>query len=169
MYLIKYLFVDYNERKWNSFKVLVIILMIRSSNLSHNKHSSRKSSTREYKGGPFDKRVASRRSVVPCGQECRSGRTNVRKKCWRGMLKMSGSVPTKFFAWPLEIALVQSRGKKRTLLCIGCTNESGRFLSKNSIYCFWIIPNYFNPLTTKKYNFLIYVQASFSWLKKRNF
>ena len=26
-----------------------------------------------------------------------------------------------------------------------------------------------NPLTTKNYNFLTYVQASFSWLKKRNF
>ena len=28
---------------------------------------------------------------------------------------------------------------------------------------------YINPLTTKNYNFLTYVQASFSWLKKRNF
>ena len=27
----------------------------------------------------------------------------------------------------------------------------------------------FNLLTTKNYNFLTYVQASFSWLKKRNF
>ena len=27
----------------------------------------------------------------------------------------------------------------------------------------------FNPLTTKTYNFLTYVQASFSWLKKTNF
>ena len=26
-----------------------------------------------------------------------------------------------------------------------------------------------NPLTTKNYNFLTYVQASFSWLKTRNF
>ena len=30
-------------------------------------------------------------------------------------------------------------------------------------------PDYINPLTTKNYNFLTYVQASFSWLKTRNF